>query len=188
MRRFDRLRKMAREMAAHHGHELGIFKPTGRMINNAGTVTFIMVPGTYGATTGTITIGYGSSTGTGTSTSTSASTSTCNIVSSTAIPGPHKALTDSKWLKAYCVHCGLECWLSEDVDPHKHFQSTGALVVYDQAVNQGVDKAMQMNDAAQNLGGKLPFPRRAKGIIFGVVLGEPCKSNPKLLTCGDLNG
>ena len=115
-------------------------------------------------------------------TATAATTATTTII----LPQPHavgRVSSPDKWFASYCVHCGAACWLSETINPH---DPAGFL---DQGVNDAVYVAQKMNTAAAAAGHKLPFPKRARGIvIFGEVFGEPCKSNPKLLLCGDLNG
>lgn len=174
---------MARDFAAKQGHELGIFKPTNRTINT-GTITYAM--SFSGAPGSVIAIGSGTY-------STTATTN--NIVSptsSTALLTPfgdgtggtiRAQMGGGKWFVSRCVYCEWECWLSEEIDLNKHFA-----VNMDRALHDGMYVAQKLNKLAEQEGNKLPFPKRAKGIIFGKVLGERCERNPRLLPpCGDLS-
>jgi len=183
MRRFDRLRKLAREFVRLSGHELGMFKPASRPAPGIftyvtpGTFTYVIGPGSFAATNnGTITLCGSTWT---TSIGTTATTATLTSPTSTVVV-PNQ--TTDKWFRSYCVHCGAECWLSETVNPHDHFDRAFT----DKKVSDAMYVAQKLNKLAEQDGKKPPFPKRSRGIvIFGEKLGQPCPSSPRLLTCGD---
>lgn len=119
MRRFERLRKLARQLAAENGHTLGQFRemPVVRL----------------------------TSTG---------------------------LLTEMDWHEASCIKCGADVMINTTVDPinlkgHNIWQAPMEV--------KALGFARHLNSITADGETKLPFPKRAKGAMYGKALTQKCE-------------
>lgn len=124
MRRFERLRKLARELAANNGHDLGHFRKTSV---------------TWGQPT------------------------------PTSMPG---LFVKKGWHGACCLKCGAEVMVNTKIDPINH---KGHNVWQAPIEGRAIHFALTMNHYAADGETKLPFPKRAKGAMYGDALSRRCQ-------------